>query len=65
MFRDAITITRKPHIQYLWIDSLYIIQDDVEDWKRESCLVEKVFPSAYCTIAATDPRSLEHGILQN
>jgi hypothetical protein len=38
---------------------LCIVQDDVEDWNRESRLMEEVFASAYCTIAAT---SVEPGI---
>lgn len=32
-FQDAIVITRRLGARYLWIDSLYIIQDSVEDWK--------------------------------
>jgi hypothetical protein len=31
-FKDAIQATRRLGLQYLWIDSLCIIQDDVEDW---------------------------------
>lgn len=60
-FQDAITVTRKLKIPYLWIDSLCILQktgkgDDrehKEDWERESLLMEKVFSSAYLTIAAS------------
>lgn len=52
-FQDAITVTRALGIQYLWIDSLCIIQDDAEDWATEAKLMEDVFSSAYCTIAAS------------
>lgn len=60
-FQDAITVTRRLRIPYLWIDSLCILQktgngDDrehKEDWERESLLMEKVFSSAYLTIAAS------------
>ncbi|KAI1123839.1 hypothetical protein F5Y10DRAFT_269680 [Nemania abortiva] len=31
-YQDAIEITRKPQVDYIWIDSLCIIQDDLEDW---------------------------------
>lgn len=53
-FQHAIAVTRALNIRYLWIDSICIIQDDPNDWKRESALMEEVFSSAYCTIAATN-----------
>lgn len=31
-FRDAVTITRRLRVQYLWIDSLCIIQDDIAEY---------------------------------
>lgn len=31
-FRDAVMITRKLGLHYLWIDSLCIILDDEKDW---------------------------------
>lgn len=52
-FQDAIIVTRALDIQFLWIDSLCIIQDDSEDWAAEAKLMEDVFSSAYCTIAAS------------
>jgi hypothetical protein len=58
-FQDAITTTRLLGIRYLWIDSLCIIQDDEEDWLRESVNMEKVYSSAYVTIAATSSKSDE------
>lgn len=50
-FQDAIDVTRQLDVQYLWIDSLCIIQDDPDDWRRESGLMENVYSSAYCTIS--------------
>ncbi|KAK3946651.1 heterokaryon incompatibility protein-domain-containing protein [Pseudoneurospora amorphoporcata] len=35
-FQDAINVTRFLGIGYLWIDSLCIIQQDVDDWAEES-----------------------------
>ena len=35
-FRDAIAITRSLGFQYLWIDSLCIVQDDKKEWETES-----------------------------
>ena len=63
-FQDAVTVTRKLGVPYLWIDSMCIIQDDIEDCKRESGRMESVFRSAYCTIAANSANSCEDGFLQ-
>lgn len=35
--QDAVIITRALGIQYLWIDSLCIIQDDEDDWREQAC----------------------------
>ena len=53
MYLDAIDIARKLGLQYLWIDALCIIQQDKEDWAKESELMERVFRAAYATLAAT------------
>lgn len=51
-FRDAITITRSLSVQYLWIDSLCIIQDDKQDWEKESGLMASIYENAYLVISA-------------
>lgn len=64
-FRDAIWVTRNLDVQYLWIDSLCIIQtgDGGEDWRTECKSMESVFSSAYCTIAATSATNMKDGFL--
>ncbi|KAH9205286.1 hypothetical protein DL95DRAFT_348558, partial [Leptodontidium sp. 2 PMI_412] len=59
-YQDAIKIARGLKVDYLWIDSLCIIQrdgsdpfDQGEDWKAESERMEQVYRSAYLTIAAS------------
>lgn len=52
-FQDAITVTRRLGIAYIWIDSLCIVQDDAQDWEREAAKMALIFESAYLTIAAT------------
>ncbi|KAI1743163.1 heterokaryon incompatibility protein-domain-containing protein [Xylaria scruposa] len=64
-FQDAIHITRGLGVLQLWIDSLCIIQDDKDDWNRESQLMEQVFSSAYCTLAATCAGGFDDGFLKN
>ena len=51
-FQDAVLITRQLSIEYLWIDSLCIIQDSDEDWAAESALMSSVYSNSRITIAA-------------
>ncbi|KAL2671302.1 hypothetical protein Neosp_013882 [[Neocosmospora] mangrovei] len=62
-FQQAIRVARELHIPYLWIDSLCIIQDDLEDWEREAGRMGQVFSNAYCTIAATSAAASDEGFL--
>ncbi|KAH7348126.1 heterokaryon incompatibility protein-domain-containing protein [Pyrenochaeta sp. MPI-SDFR-AT-0127] len=57
-FQDAIALTRHLGIKFLWIDSLCIIQDDPEDWAKESAQMATVYRDAFLVIAATRD---EHG----
>lgn len=50
--RDAVTITRKFGIQYLWIDSLCIVQDSKEDWEAHSAHMCTIYRNAEFAIAA-------------
>jgi hypothetical protein len=62
-FQDAIHISHALGFK-LWIDSLCIIQDDKDDWAAESKLMEHVFSSAYCTIAASCATGGSDGFLK-
>ena len=63
-FRDAVKVARGLEIQYLWIDSLCIIQGTDGDWKEESQRMEDVYASAYCTVAATSAVNSDAGFLR-
>jgi hypothetical protein len=63
-FQDAIIITRALSVQYLWIDSICIIQDDRNDWETESRLMEQLYSCAYVTIAASCASGTEDGFLK-
>ena len=52
-FLDAIHIARKLGIKYLWIDSLCIVQDSIEDWQHESALMAKIYESGVLNLAGT------------
>ncbi|CAN9195591.1 unnamed protein product [Alternaria alternata] len=62
-FQDAVRVTRELDIEYLWIDSLCIIQWNAKDWECEAGRMEDVFASAYCTIAATSAVDSNAGFL--
>lgn len=51
-FQDAFLITQRLGLNYIWIDSLCIIQDSAEDWESESQSMSKVYSNSYCNIAA-------------
>ncbi len=62
--QDAMTITHRLGLCYLWVDALTIVQDDEADWKIEAATMATVYSNAYLTIAATISRSCEDGILK-
>lgn len=64
-FRNAVTLTRELGLQYLWIDSICIIQGDNGDFEKEAILMETVFSNAYCVLAASAARGQDDGFLHN
>ncbi|KAF8846586.1 hypothetical protein BDZ45DRAFT_541413, partial [Acephala macrosclerotiorum] len=63
-FQDAVTVTRALGIQYLWIDSLCIVQDDAQDWQIESSKMAEIFSNAHLTIIAATGSSCNDGFLR-
>ena len=63
-FKDAVTITRKLHLQYLWIDALCIVQDMPDDWAVESAKMEQYYRGAEVTICAVAAGDSQDGILR-
>ncbi|KAH8595425.1 heterokaryon incompatibility protein-domain-containing protein [Bisporella sp. PMI_857] len=61
-FRDAVEVTRYLGIPYLWIDSLCIIQDDPNDWERESALMGSIYQNGRITIAASAGSNSSEGL---
>ncbi|CCM06808.1 uncharacterized protein FIBRA_09109 [Fibroporia radiculosa] len=59
-FRDAIFVVKQFEIRYLWIDSLCIIQDSMDDWQHEAARMAFVYKNSYCNVAATGS-SNSHG----
>ena len=64
-FQDALVITEKLGLRYLWIDSLCIIQDDLWDWEIESKKMAEIYKGSMLTIAAAKARNGEDGCFAN
>lgn len=60
-FRDAVIITRRFGIQYIWIDSLCILQDSAADWERESAVMGDIYGFGLINIAARGAVNAEGG----
>lgn len=61
-FQEAIVVTRRLSIPFLWIDCLCIIQDDYHDWQRESADMANIYRNSLLTIAASRSTGPTHGL---
>jgi len=53
-FQPAITVAREWFgCRYMWIDSVCIIQDDMDDWERQASLMGSTYAYSKVNIAAT------------
>ncbi|KAI0901056.1 HET-domain-containing protein [Annulohypoxylon nitens] len=64
-FREAIEVARGLEIQYIWIDSLCIIQNDPKDWEFEAGRMADVYSNAFATIFADRAIHSDDGLFQN
>lgn len=64
--KDAIVITRKFGVRYLWIDALCIIQGSDEqavmDWQTQSGMMGEIYSNAFVAIAAARASDVHDGI---
>ncbi|KAL1848341.1 hypothetical protein Daus18300_013623 [Diaporthe australafricana] len=61
--RDAIILTRGCGLEYIWVDSVCIIQGDMDDWLTEANRMHEVYANAYFTICAASVESASAGLL--
>lgn len=62
MFQDAILVTRRLGIQYLWIDSM-CMSGTPQEWERGSEEFASVYENAFLTISATGAKTATDGLL--
>src|SRR6202000_2965825 len=61
-FQDSIALCAEVGVRYLWIDSLCIVQDDVDDWAEESVKMGRIYEEAHFTIAAASASNSSEGL---
>ncbi|KAJ4198714.1 hypothetical protein NW767_008705 [Fusarium falciforme] len=64
-FKDAIAVTRKLGYRYIWIDSLCIIQHNVECWIKEGSQMCQIYENSLVTLAAASSPSGQGGLFYN
>ena len=60
--KDAFKVTRELGYLYIWIDSLNIIQDSVDDWKAEAQKMHEIYERADLVIAGDESYSRSVGL---
>lgn len=61
-FQHAINLARRWGLEFIWIDSLCIIQDSSADWARESAAMGAIYRNGFCNLAATGFPDGSHGL---
>jgi Heterokaryon incompatibility protein (HET) len=63
-FQQAIMVARHLGCSLLWIDSLCILQDSINDWQAESRRMASIYLNAVCNIAATASYDTFNGLFR-
>ncbi|ETS76327.1 hypothetical protein PFICI_11714 [Pestalotiopsis fici W106-1] len=60
-FREAVIFALEIGVFNIWIDSLCIVQDDKDDWERESAKMADIYSNAYLVLAAASAEADDKG----
>jgi hypothetical protein len=63
-FRDAVATTIRLGYYYLWIDSLCILQQNVQDWRHEAGRMAGYYNNSVVTLVIADAMNCHDGFLQ-
>ncbi|KAK3356714.1 heterokaryon incompatibility protein-domain-containing protein [Lasiosphaeria hispida] len=64
-FQDAVSVTKLLGKEFLWIDSICIIQGDDVDWRAEAARMCTVYENAFLTLMATKAKDGRDGLLRS
>ncbi|RBR21895.1 uncharacterized protein FIESC28_04738 [Fusarium coffeatum] len=59
---DAVKVTRDLGFEWIWIDSLCIVQDDKDDWAKEAVKMANIYQNAIVTISADFSKDAKAGL---
>lgn len=62
--RDAVVVAHKMGYNWIWIDQLCILQDDLDDWSRESSRMAQVYSNSAFTICADSTGSADETLFE-
>jgi hypothetical protein len=63
--KDTVLACRRLGIQFLWIDSLCIVQDDLEEWSHESSLMHLVYSNSHLNLSASASADSSQGLYRD
>ncbi|KAF5592195.1 uncharacterized protein FSUBG_10236 [Fusarium subglutinans] len=64
-FQDAADVCKRLGIQYIWIDSLCITQDDPQDWLEESTHMADIYANTFIGLFAGHAKDGNGGLYSN
>ena len=62
-FQDALNISKRLEVRYVWIDALCIVQDDQKDWNKEASSMASIYEHSAFTICVMNGMSSDSGFL--
>ncbi|KAI1744412.1 heterokaryon incompatibility protein-domain-containing protein [Xylaria scruposa] len=62
--QDAIKVARNLNIMFIWIDALYIVQDDTDSIEMELAKMPAIYSNATVTISAASAATCHDGFLK-
>jgi hypothetical protein len=63
-YQDTVRVARAVGVKFIWIDALCIIQDDREDWEKESRMMAEIFQNSLVTLIVLRTASCNEGFLE-
>ncbi|KAF2448951.1 HET-domain-containing protein [Karstenula rhodostoma CBS 690.94] len=61
---DTIALTRAIGLRYVWVDAICIVQDDTDDWLRDSSQMNLVYRHAFVAFCGLNSNSCHESLLQ-
>lgn len=63
IIRDVVIICKFLKLFYLWVDSLCIVQDNAEDWRLETSIMNHIYDNVLITLIDVSSQNANEGLL--